>query len=100
MSHNYWSVIVALIATLPRIAGAETTTEAIVKQIHFCRVAAGFVKAPCAGKILGEEVLRLLTPLEIQNIRVSQTIIDLTKSEWKSKAVDWLNSSSGKTSCS
>lgn len=65
--------------------------EAIVKQVSFCKVAHGFVKAPCTGKLLGEKILPFLHPIEISGLRASQTIIDLDTGNWVSKARSWIN---------
>jgi hypothetical protein len=63
----------------------------LVKQVGLCKMVHGFIKAPCAGKILGERVLPWLMPLRVSGLRVSQTLIDLDANDLKSKVAGWIN---------
>ena len=66
-------------------------TQAIIKQVSMCKVANAFIKATCACKVLGEQILPMITPLEISGLRASQTLINLDTGNWISKARSWIN---------
>lgn len=75
---------------VPAHAGV-VDTQALIAQVSLCKVVHGFIKAPCAGKLLGEKLLPNLFPLQVSGLRASQTLIDLDTGDWKSKAAGWIN---------
>ncbi|MBI3071235.1 MAG: hypothetical protein HYY84_03820 [Deltaproteobacteria bacterium] len=93
---NSWlralSVTPLVLANSPARADAPLfDPSAIVREVPLCKLVAGFVKAPCASKLVGETILPELLPIRIEGLRASQTIVDLDTGDWKSKLRGWIN---------